>query len=155
MLFLHVIGCHARISQTLMAWPKGTLAYSTALDQPPSLYQVFNSKHNHIRCADISGTVVIRYIRIFFATSTFEYCCTVIQHLMELMDRRVYTRTPRGGCVSAGIHSIFVVGWAGVFFPTHASRLGSSLTRSQPALIGRLFPSLFVTSGGSAPPGPS
>jgi hypothetical protein len=28
---------------------------------------------------------------------------------MELMDRRVYTRTPRGGCVSAGIHSILTL----------------------------------------------
>jgi hypothetical protein len=78
MLFLHVIGCHAHISQTLMAWPKGTLAYSTALDQPPPLYQVFNSKHNHIRCADISGvsclyssnTVYTYFFRNFQLLST-------------------------------------------------------------------------------------
>jgi hypothetical protein len=108
---------HQRI-HTASAAQRGRLHYRptpTAFN-----YQVFNNKHHHIRCADISGVkvtcTVIRYIRIyFFATSTFEYC-TVIQTLMELMDRRVlHTHTtrwhsgtawPRASvCVSAGRRS--------------------------------------------------
>lgn len=94
---------------------------------------------------------------------------------MDLMDSQVYTRTRAhtmrwrtrarlgrvracGVSVSAGRRSWRCTcgserEWSGgcLFFSTHASRLAPRPLRSQPALIGNLFPPLFIIVSTASP----